>query len=418
MKGISILLNFALVPILLSFLGKPNYGVWITVFSISSWVLTFDLGIGQGLRNKLTEALTENNTKMASRVISSAFISVTLLSLVMIIIGSVLIYCLDFQKLFNFQLESNRYLQKFILISLVFMLLNFILSLYKRLYLAIHKSYLVESINVIFLTFYVTFILTWNYMGYEKSLINLMFLYGNLNLLISAFALFSFFKINSEIRISIRLVNIPVLKSLFGLSMKFFIINLALLIILSTDNLIIANLLGPSHVTDYYTIQRIYQFVIVIFTLILTSSWSLYSEALILRDYHWIKKNLNKMNLYFLIPVGMGLFLFLFRSEILELWMGKGIISEPKYLSLCFFLYACIFCYTNIYNFFINASNKLNLQMYLYVFGAVINIPLSIIFVQYLGSSTGVILATIFSSIPLLISMPIQSRRILKGVEK
>ena len=44
-KGISIFLNFLIVPILILFLGKVEYGVWITIFSIVNWIFTFDLGI-------------------------------------------------------------------------------------------------------------------------------------------------------------------------------------------------------------------------------------------------------------------------------------------------------------------------------------------------------------------------------------
>jgi hypothetical protein len=68
--------------------------------------------------------------------------------------------------------------------------------------------------------------------------------------------------------------------------------------------------------------------------------------------------------------------------------------------------------------FFINASNKINIQMYLYVFGAIINIPLSIFFVKLLGSTTGVILSTLICFFPLLVIMPIQSYVIIKNLEK
>jgi hypothetical protein len=56
--------------------------------------------------------------------------------------------------------------------------------------------------------------------------------------------------------------------------------------------------------------------------------------------------------------------------------------------------------------------------MYLYIFGALINIPLSIYFVKLMGSSTGVIMSTIICFLPLLIVMPIQSKKILKILEK
>jgi|TARA_B110000967_G_C18290655_1_gene273647 hypothetical protein len=56
--------------------------------------------------------------------------------------------------------------------------------------------------------------------------------------------------------------------------------------------------------------------------------------------------------------------------------------------------------------------------MYLYIFGALINIPLSIFLVRLLGSSTGVIMSTLLCFLPLLIIMPIQSNKIIKNLEK
>ena len=48
--------------------------------------------------------------------------------------------------------------------------------------------------------------------------------------------------------------------------------------------------------------------------------------------------------------------------------------------------------------YFLNGIGKIKLQLWLYVFGAVINIPLSIYFVKYMNlGSSGVILGTIFS---------------------
>lgn len=416
-KTASILLNFALVPLLINLLGKSSYGVWITVFSVTNWILTFDLGIGQGLRNRLTEALSEDNYENASTVISSAFFAITIFSVIIFFLGTILVFSLNFQELLNFQYNSNEFLRKFVFISLYFTALNFILSLYKKMYLSIHKSYLVELINLVFLSIYVGFVFFWNYLNLKSDVINLTYVYGGLNFFISLVALILFLRLNKKIKISFKKIKRSGLKSLFGLSIKFFVINICLLIILSTDNLIISNLLGPDKVTDYYTVQRIFHLLPVFFALILTSSWSLYSASIIKRDYDWISNNLSRMKKYLFGLFILGLFLYLFKDKILNLWVGKDVITQPKYLAIGFLVYSLIFCYTNIYNFFINASNNINLQMYLYMVGAFINIPLSIFFVKIFQSSTGVILATIISITPLLVAMPIQSKRIIQELK-
>jgi O-antigen/teichoic acid export membrane protein len=417
-KGISIFLNFLVVPILILFLGKIEYGVWITIFSIVNWIFTFDLGIGQGLRNKLTEALSVNDNLKASQIISTSYIFISIFSLVILLIGIGFIYFVNFQYLLNYKGKSNLYLENFVFLSLFFTIVNFTLSLYKNLYLAVHKSFMVELINVFFQTFYLIVILIWLHFNLEKSLINLILIFGVINFIVSVIATFVFFKIQEKVSFSFINFNLKEGKLLFKLGGKFFIINISLLVILSTDNIIISNLLGPSFVTDYFTIQKVFQVLIVVFTVVLSSSWGLYSEALTNKDFNWIKGNLKKMNIYFLGILIFGVFIFYFIEDILNIWIGEDLVIIPKGLAFCNLLYTFIFCFTNIYMFFINASNKINLQMYLYIFGALINIPLSIFLVRLLGSSTGVIMSTLLCFLPLLIIMPIQSNKIIKNLEK
>lgn len=417
-KGISVFLNFLIVPILILFLGKIEYGVWITIFSIVNWIFTFDLGIGQGLRNKLTEALSVNDLEKASQIISTSYVFISLFSLLILILGIFFIYFANFQELLNYKAKSNSFLQNFVFLSLFFTIINFVISLYKKLFLAVHKSFVIELVNVFFQTFYLVVTLIWLHYNLEKSLISLVFIFGVINFVVSLIATFVFFKIQEKVLFSFKKVSLKEGRLLLGLGGKFFIINCSLLVILSTDNIIISNLLGPTFVTDYFTVQKIFQFLIILFTIVLSSSWGLYSEAIIKKDYNWIRQNLKKMNFFLIGILTLGVIFFYFIEEILNIWIGKDLIEIPKGLAFCNMIYTFIFCFTNIYMFFINASNKINIQMYLYVFAAIINIPLSIFFVKLLGSTTGVILSTLLCFLPLLVTMPIQSHMIIKNLEK
>ncbi|WP_026775582.1 hypothetical protein [Polaribacter sp. Hel_I_88] len=417
-KGISISLSFLIVPMLILFLGKTEYGVWVTVFSIINWIFTFDIGIGQGLRNKLTEALSVNNYKKASEIVATAYIFIIAFSIVIFLIGSLLIYFLNFQDILNYKEQTNSFLQKFVFLSLFFTVINFILSLYKKLYLSVHKSFSVEVINLFFQIFYLAVVLLWMFFELEKSLISLIIIFGLGNCIVAVIATIVFFKLQKKIAFSFYNFNFTEGKQLFGLGIKFFIINMCLLVILSTDNIIISKLLGPSFVTDYFTVQKAFQFLIVVFTVVLTSSWSLYSDAIINKDFIWIKKNFKKMNFYFLGILFFGFLIFCFIEDILNIWIGENVIKLPENLAFFNLIYVLLFCYTNIYMFFINASNRMNLQMYLYVFGAILNVPLSIFLVNYIGNSTGVILSTIICFLPLFILMPLQSHNIIKKLNE
>jgi O-antigen/teichoic acid export membrane protein len=94
---------------------------------------------------------------------------------------------------------------------------------------------------------------------------------------------------------------------------------------------------------------------------------------------------------------------------IIELWLSRT-LEYPPYLFLFFGFFVLIRIYGDLYMSFLNAIGKLKWQLYLSIFGAIINIPLSILLVNtYKIGSSGVILATCFSLLLLSVIMPFQA---------
>ena len=77
LKAISIFLTYLLVPIVLKYLGTEKYGIWVTIFSVMSWVYTFDVGVGNGLKLRLTESLSNKDIVKAKEYIITAYLIIT-----------------------------------------------------------------------------------------------------------------------------------------------------------------------------------------------------------------------------------------------------------------------------------------------------------------------------------------------------
>ena len=60
-KGFGIFISLLVVPVTIKFLNPTEYGIWLTLNSILLWINTFDIGLGNGLRNKLSEAFADND---------------------------------------------------------------------------------------------------------------------------------------------------------------------------------------------------------------------------------------------------------------------------------------------------------------------------------------------------------------------
>ena len=103
-KGLSLLISLAYVPLLLHSLNSVNYGIWLTLTSIVGWVAMFDVGLGHGLRNRLSEALACGNVYLGKQYVSTAYVGICL---------AIIFFLLIFLFVSNCFLSWNNILKEF-----------------------------------------------------------------------------------------------------------------------------------------------------------------------------------------------------------------------------------------------------------------------------------------------------------------
>ena len=85
-KGLAVAATFLAVPLMIRYLGQEQYGIWSTLLSIMSWVVFFDLGIGNGLRNKLAESLAKHQVSEAAGYIASGYTWIGAISVLLFVL--------------------------------------------------------------------------------------------------------------------------------------------------------------------------------------------------------------------------------------------------------------------------------------------------------------------------------------------
>ena len=94
-KGLAMVISILIVPAYVSYFNNDTaYGAWLTIASVFTWITMFDFGIGNGLRNHLVKTLAEKDDEGSKKYISSAYISVGVISLVLLIVGLILVFLL------------------------------------------------------------------------------------------------------------------------------------------------------------------------------------------------------------------------------------------------------------------------------------------------------------------------------------
>ena len=96
-----ILLSLIIIPLTLDSLTAYEYGVWLTLSSILVWVNYFDIGLGNGLRNKLAEALALNNLKLAKAYVATALFVLGFIVLGIIILFMIINHFIQWDKVLN-----------------------------------------------------------------------------------------------------------------------------------------------------------------------------------------------------------------------------------------------------------------------------------------------------------------------------
>ncbi|TDQ09960.1 MATE family efflux transporter [Pedobacter metabolipauper] len=407
LKFLSIGLNFLLLPLMLKALGEERFGVWVTLLSITSWIAMMDIGIGNGLRNKLSESFAVNNKENSKRLVSTAYIILSGIIAVLILLAIVLIYLLDWQKIFNSTAIAEIDLKYTVMIVFIAIALNFVLSLANQIINALQRNSLTTLSTIIANLLMLAALFIFSHQ--LKNNIELMAIIYSVTLLFSiGFISVFLFKEYAELIPRFKYYDKSVVKDILNVGVKFFIIQIAGVIIFTTDNFIIAQTLGPAEVSGYNVTLKVYNAFVMFFGLIMAPFWSAYTEAYVKKEFSWIKSRIKLQNKLMIVLVAIiALLTFLFQP-ILNLWIDTP-VNIPAYLPALGGIFAILSIWNNIYGFVLGGINKIRLGAIVTVFTASINIPLAIYFAKHtdLGSG-GVLISTIIClSVTALIS-PLQ----------
>lgn len=386
------ILSFLTVPILLSYLGVDKYGVWVVIFSVVNWIYNFDLGVGNSLRNKLTESLSMNDFNKASQYISNTLISLTIISLVVFVVCYAIVFNINIGVFFKNYSDISE-LRGLIVISVLYTLLNFIFNVYRQLYYSVHKSSFVYFSFVVYqISLILSLLLFREYL--EPNLKFVAILFGALNCLVSLIFFAWFLFLNKSIKISLSLYSIVHIREILNVGGKFFVIQLCMLVVFTTDNLIVSSFFGPESVASYSILMRVFFVLITISSVVLTPFWSMFTSSYTLSDYRWIRNALKNLHYLFLALVVTVFILYFYVESFIELWLGYPIVF-PEYLIFLSCVFVLLRVYSDIHMTFLNSIGDTGLQMYIYIFSAIFNIPVSIFLIKYtsLGVSS-VLLAT------------------------
>ncbi|MBR9831794.1 MATE family efflux transporter [bacterium] len=414
LKGISILINLILIPLTIDYLNPTNFGIWITLTSIIAWFNYFDIGLGNGLRNKLAAAKAKGDIELGQVYISTTYALITIIAVVFFILFTIINPFLNWGEIFN-TTENLEELQKLVLIVFSVFCLQFIVKLINMIFIADQRPAMSNVINttgsLLSLLAILVLINTTDssilYLGATFSIINVVVPF--------AAGLWFFNTSYKHFKPSLKTIDFSYTKELLGIGSQFFILQGSILIVYLTDNLIITQVSGPEYVTPYNIAFKYFGIITIFFTIVTKPYWSAFTEAFLKNEISWIESAFRKVMKLWILSIGLVI-LMLFASQfVYELWIGSE-IEIPFLLSLVMAIYVVMASNIMIFSNFLYGIGKIRLSLYHALFVGIINIPLSVYLAKNLElGNVGVILATCFGVLISMIIQPIQCYKIIKG---
>lgn len=396
-KGTSVIINIALVPLTINYVNPTQYGIWLTLSSIISWFTFFDVGFGNGLRNRYTETKAKGNFVQARIYISTTYVVLGIIFLSLWAIFFMGNFFINWSKILNTPSEMAVELSKLAIIVFSFFCMQMVFKTINTIIIADQKPAFAAFLDMLgqLLALIVIFILT---KTTEGSLVKLGLSLGLVPIIVMVASSFLLFRNKyRDVSPNVKHVHFSYARDIMNLGVKFFVIQASAIIIFQTTNLVISQILGPESVTVYNIAHKYFFSAGTLFLLILSPFWSAFTDAYTLGDFNWIKSIIRKLEWIWLLLIPLISILLILSNFVYKIWIGDS-VKIPFTVSVVMAAYVIFFTRFNMYILLINGIGKVTVQLIVNITICLVFIPLAIYSSKHWGL-TGLILLSVVVSI-------------------
>lgn len=417
LKGLGLLISLFTMPAYIQFFSEQKVlGVWFTVLSILTWILSFDFGIGNGLRNRLAASLAVEDYKEAREYISSTYIMMGSVVVVFLVTGYLLIQHISWNGMFNVSASvvSTSVMQETVRNVFIAIIFQFFFRIISSVVYAMQYSALNGFVSLLTSILQLILVLVLPSFSAEQNLRMLSFTYilsSNIPLIL--LTVWIFLKPLKGCAPRIRQFRVERAKSVFSLSSIFFICQILYMVIANTNEFFIAQYTDPSYVVEYQIYYRLFSLGSMVITLTLTPVWSAVSRAIAENDYFWIKKLYRKLKYLALVGVGLEFLLILVLQPIMDFWLGDNSVDVNYFYAVVFALFGSSMLYQSTLSTFVCGMGRMKLQAIAYAIGVILKFAIIHFGISLTDSWIIVILSNVLILIPYCVIQEIDLTRFL-----
>jgi O-antigen/teichoic acid export membrane protein len=202
------------------------------------------------------------------------------------------------------------------------------------------------------------------------------------------------------------------------LGLLFFVLQCAMSVGFTSDNIVIAQVLGAAAVAVYAVPQKLFSFISMVVGMGITPLWPAYGEAIARGDVAWVRRVfLGSLWITLAIAVPLCTLLVLAGPWILKVAVGKS-LHAPLSLLVVLGLWGVVSAVSAPMGMLLNGAGVLKAQAIIAVVASLINLALSIFLTRLfgvIGVCSGSIITQVLIAFPLYF---VVIRRLLRNLER
>lgn len=203
------------------------------------------------------------------------------------------------------------------------------------------------------------------------------------------------------------------IREILGLGIKFFIINIQVVVMYQSTNILISNISSSLDVTSYNIAYKYITSAMMILANIMSPFWPAFTEAYTKQDFKWMNNIFRKLSkLYSLICISI-IVMVLVSPFVYSIWIGDSKLVPWK-MTISIGIYSIVESWFYIIAYLINGIGTVKLQSIISPVGMLVHIPLSLFLGQYIGA-IGVVASMTMLALIYNLVFTIQLQKILKG---
>lgn len=414
-KGVAFLKTLLSVSLTVRYLGLERYGVWMTISSFVVVLQFADLGLGNGLLNALSEANGRDDRRMALEYVSSGFLMLSIIAVVLVIALAITYPYIPWQRFFNVSsvlavAEAGPAMAVFI----GCFVLSIPLGAVQRIRLGYQEGFVnsvLEAVGCLVGLVGILLVVTLK-AGLPWLVLAVM---GSMVLASLANGALVFGVERPWLRPNFDYVAPKAIQRMLKTGFLFFALQLVVAMAFASDSVVIAQILGATAVTLYAVPMKLFQMLDMGVQMLQNPLWPAYGEAVTRKDMRWVRKTLlNSLILSLLLSSVGSCILVMFGGRLVRVWAGPDIVVSFELL-LGFGIWTVLKAAGNAIAVFLNGINALKFQVLVAILMGISALILKIVLTRVIGLS-GAIWATVIAySVCVAIPMGIYVPRLLRG---